>query len=124
MNDSGVAGQTAETRPIEARTGAVPSRPRIGSAERAFPGGMRGHVGFVHRFSPLRWSTGVQTLASASTAQDLVALRLNLAQCRASRGRRFVILRAGDAVTRFLAPRLITTVVVVAAVWAALVAFA
>ena len=66
----------------------------------------------------MQWATSVQTAPAAAMARDARALGLNLAQCRACRGRGFAVLSASDAVSRFLAPRPITTAVLVAAVWA------
>lgn len=73
---------------------------------------------------PPRRATKVQTVFAAAIPVDVEAISAHLVQCQACLGRWFALLCAADAVRNFLAPRMMTTVVVLVAVGAAITAMA
>lgn len=75
-----------------------------------------GHAVPVARHRPF-WATSSIDGAAETTPMDLSALGAHVDRCNGSRGRMFGLRCAADALTGFLAPRLVTTLVVVAIVF-------
>jgi hypothetical protein len=60
------------------------------------------------------WSTSSIDGAAETTPMDLSALGAHVDRCNGSRGRMFALRCAADALLGFLAPRFVTTLVIVA----------
>ncbi len=73
---------------------------------------------------PAPLPTAVAPAVRPPMAVDLDALGINLLACRACQGRWFTLACAAEAAQRFLAPRVITTLVAAMALWAAVGALA
>ena len=59
------------------------------------------------------WATSAHADAAETSPMDLSALGAHVDRCNCSRGRLFALKCAADAVVGFVAPRFVTTVVVV-----------
>jgi hypothetical protein len=67
-----------------------------------------------HATSAAGWSTSSFGSAADTSSVDSLSLSEHLDRCRRSRGALFAALCLADAVYKFLAPRLVTTVAVLA----------
>jgi hypothetical protein len=63
------------------------------------------------------WATSSIDGAADTTPMDLSALGAHVDRCNGSRGRMFGLRCAADSLSGFLAPRIVTTLVVVAVVF-------
>ena len=63
------------------------------------------------------WATSSIDGAAETTPMELTALGVHVDRCNGSRGRMFAVYCAADALFGFLAPRFVTTVVVVTLVF-------
>ncbi len=70
----------------------------------------------VHR----DWATSSHSDAADTSPGELMALGVHVDHCNGSRGRWFALQCAADSVLGFMAPRLVTTMVVLAVVFGVL----
>ena len=75
-----------------------------------------GYPASTSRSRPV-WATSSIDGAAETTPMDLSALGAHVDRCNGSRGRMFALRCAADALFGFLAPRFVTTLVVVALVF-------
>ena len=59
------------------------------------------------------WATAAHADVAETSPTDLTALGAHVDRCNGSRGRLFALRCAADAVVGFIAPRFVTTVVVI-----------
>lgn len=78
---------------------------------------MTSHVAKIaQRVSRRPWATASFADSADTTPMELSALGAHVDRCNGSRGRMFKLQCAADALTGFVAPRFVTTTVIVAVV--------
>jgi len=69
------------------------------------------------RLSKRRWATASFADTADTTPMELSALGAHVDRCKGSRGRMFALQCAADSLIGFIAPRFVTTAVIVAIVF-------